>query len=79
MGRCFWEQLSYVEVISLESSINLVFRSIRLLTLRCTPAMEAGIADHVWSVRELLEAASVPALAAPAPSDTGFGLDFQIE
>jgi IS1 family transposase len=23
-------------------------------TLRCTPAMEAGIADHVWSVRELL-------------------------
>jgi IS1 family transposase len=25
-------------------------------TLRCTPAMEAGIADHVWSVRELLEA-----------------------
>jgi IS1 family transposase/transposase-like protein len=26
-------------------------------TLRCTPAMEAGIADHVWSVRELLEAA----------------------
>ena len=26
-------------------------------TLRVTPAMEAGIADHVWSVRELLEAA----------------------
>jgi transposase-like protein/IS1 family transposase len=25
-------------------------------SLRCTPAMEAGIADHVWSVRELLEA-----------------------
>jgi hypothetical protein len=24
-------------------------------TLRVTPAMEAGIADHVWSVRELLE------------------------
>jgi hypothetical protein len=24
-------------------------------TLRCTPAMEAGIADHIWSVRELLE------------------------
>jgi transposase-like protein/IS1 family transposase len=23
-------------------------------SLRCTPAMEAGIADHVWSVRELL-------------------------
>jgi len=26
-------------------------------TLRVTPAMEAGIADHQWSVRELLEAA----------------------
>ena len=26
-------------------------------SLRCTPAMEAGISDHVWSVRELLEAA----------------------
>lgn len=26
-------------------------------TLRCTPAMEAGISDHIWSVRELLEAA----------------------
>jgi IS1 family transposase len=26
-------------------------------SLRVTPAMEAGIVDHVWSVRELLEAA----------------------
>jgi IS1 family transposase len=26
-------------------------------TLRCTPAMEAGITDHVWSLPELLEAA----------------------
>jgi IS1 family transposase/transposase-like protein len=25
-------------------------------TLRCTPAMEAGLTDHVWSVRELLAA-----------------------
>lgn len=25
-------------------------------SLRVTPAMEAGIADHIWSVRELLEA-----------------------
>jgi hypothetical protein len=25
--------------------------------LRVTPAMASGIADHVWSVRELLEAA----------------------
>jgi hypothetical protein len=26
-------------------------------SLRVTPAMEAGISDHVWKVRELLEAA----------------------
>lgn len=26
-------------------------------TLRMTPAMAAGISDHIWSVRELLEAA----------------------
>jgi hypothetical protein len=26
-------------------------------TLRMTPAMAAGIADHIWTVRELLEAA----------------------
>jgi len=26
-------------------------------SLRTTPAMAAGIANHVWSVRELLEAA----------------------
>jgi len=25
-------------------------------TLRCTPAMEAGIADHVWELKELLAA-----------------------
>jgi hypothetical protein len=26
-------------------------------TLRMTPAMAAGVTDHVWSMRELLEAA----------------------
>jgi IS1 family transposase len=25
-------------------------------TLRCTPAMAAGVADHIWSVEELVEA-----------------------
>ncbi len=28
-----------------------------LRTLRVTPAMQAGISDHIWSIRELLEAA----------------------
>ena len=26
-------------------------------TLRCTPAMQAGLSDHVWSVEELIDAA----------------------
>jgi hypothetical protein len=26
-------------------------------SLRMTPAMAAGLSDHIWSVRELLEAA----------------------
>jgi hypothetical protein len=26
-------------------------------SIRMTPAMAAGISDHIWSVRELLEAA----------------------
>jgi hypothetical protein len=26
-------------------------------SLRMTPAMAAGIADHIWTVRDLLEAA----------------------
>lgn len=33
------------------------------MTLRVTPAMEAGITDHVWSVEELMDAA----LEAPEP------------
>jgi len=27
-------------------------------TLRVTPAMEAGITDHIWTIQELLEADS---------------------
>lgn len=33
-------------------------------TLRVTPAMEAGLTDHVWSIRELLTAESVERKAA---------------
>ena len=33
-------------------------------TLRVTPAMELGLTNHVWSVRELMEAAQ----ASPEPS-----------
>jgi hypothetical protein len=33
-------------------------------TLRVTPAMEAGLTDHVWSVQELLNLVAPVALAA---------------
>jgi IS1 family transposase len=33
-------------------------------TLRVTPAMEAGIADHVWTIRELIEVTDGPRTAA---------------
>jgi hypothetical protein len=31
--------------------------------LRVTPAMEAGIADHVWSIEEIVGLSDIPALA----------------
>jgi hypothetical protein len=33
-------------------------------TLRVTPAMEAGLTDHVWSLRELLTARTAVESAA---------------
>jgi hypothetical protein len=30
-------------------------------TLRVTPAMEAGLTNHVWNVKEMLEAIQLPA------------------
>ena len=33
-------------------------------TLRVTPAMEAGLADHVWTIRELLTAETAVESAA---------------
>jgi len=37
-------------------------------TLRITPAMEAGITDHVWTIEELVrKALTAPACAAPEP------------
>lgn len=37
------------------------------MTLRVTPAMEAGITDHVWSVEELIDAALAAYEAPPPP------------
>ena len=35
--------------------------------LRCTPAMALGVADHVWSVAELMQAALEPSGGVPPP------------
>lgn len=51
------------------------------MTLRVTPAMEAGITDHVWSVEELIAAAldayeappPMPVVLAPPPKGASFG------
>lgn len=45
-------------------------------TLRCTPAMALGVADHVWTIRELVEAAlSMPEPPPlPTPSERPKGM-----
>jgi hypothetical protein len=37
-------------------------------TLRVTPAMQSGLADHVWSMEELVTAALAEPASAPTPS-----------
>jgi hypothetical protein len=43
-------------------------------TLRCTPAMAAGVTDHIWTIGELVQAAlepqNVPPLPRPTPETT---------
>ena len=51
------------------------------MTLRVTPAMEAGLTDHVWSVEELISEAlaayeappPMPVVLAPPPKGARFG------
>jgi hypothetical protein len=35
-------------------------------TLRVTPAMEAGVADHVWSIEEIVRVADVEKAKPPS-------------
>src|SRR5262249_7006919 len=37
-------------------------------TIRCTPAMAVGVADHVWSIGELVDAALSTPEPAPLPT-----------
>ena len=34
-------------------------------TIRMTPAMALGVADHIWTIGELVEAATAPEMSAP--------------
>ena len=34
-------------------------------TIRMTPAMALGVTDHIWTIGELIEAATTPALPEP--------------
>lgn len=36
-------------------------------TIRCTPAMQVGVTDHVWTLDELIEAATTTPKRPPAP------------
>ncbi len=69
---------------NLEGAVNLWVSYYNLCrvheTLRCTPAMAAGLTDHIWSIGELLtEAFAVPptpqAPAAPDPEPIAVGDD----
>jgi len=56
---------------NLEAAVSLFvahFNFVRVHeTLRCTPAMEAGLTDHIWSVAELLQRAFQAVSPPPEP------------
>ena len=66
-------------VKNLRAAVNLHFAHYNFcrvhMTLRVTPAMEAGLTDHVWTIEELVTAALAaevaPPLALPTPPEKG--------
>jgi hypothetical protein len=52
-------QLNSSNVVCVSSFLNTLSNLIlnSSITLRCTPAMEASVADHVWSLEEIAELA----------------------
>jgi len=36
-------------------------------TLRCTPAMEAGVSDHIWSIEEIAALLPAPTFGPRGP------------
>jgi hypothetical protein len=59
-AACVWEDVMYNftrSVKTLRTKINIEGQR----WLRCSPAMAAGLADHIWSIRELLMLVPLPA------------------
>jgi len=59
-------------VVCLQAAVALHFAYYNFcrvhMTLRVTPAMQSGLASHVWSLEELVERALVaPMIEAPLP------------
>ncbi len=40
-------------------------------TIRMTPAMELGVADHIWTIGELIDAAMEPEMPEPQGRSVG--------
>lgn len=40
-------------------------------TIRMTPAMALGVADHIWTIGELIEAATAPEMPEPEGKRAG--------
>ena len=40
-------------------------------TVRCTPAMALGVTDHIWTIDELVEAATAPKPVEPEGKPAG--------
>jgi hypothetical protein len=63
---------------NLEAAVSLFvahFNFVRVHeTLRCTPAMQAGLTDHVWSMAELLHLALYTPPTPPEPTPIPAGM-----
>jgi len=59
-------QLSDSSIATITPSSNLRFGRIHS-SLRVTPAMEAGVTDHIWSAEEIVALAPIEAPAKRGP------------
>ena len=60
--------LAFAVLLAANTNFDLLGLGLSLLGFGVTPAMEAGLTDHVWSVEELAHSADV---LAPQPQKRG--------